>query len=251
MGRGVSPAGFVWKCRKLGAFALYPLPGFGRETSGLSVLVKFSVLNKLEGGHLGTPIGREARVYIPVDKELTATTKEGGAFLSTIGVIPSICSEFEKRARLDVANRGMVCVFGDPDRVHGFQSLTTAERADPRLIERSHERANSRAQPGDLPFGLTTPCELVAQRNGVEISFNASPMGWFLLKRLAEMHPDRYESRDLARDCWKEAGRPPPSDAKASLHTEITKLRILIKPLGLAIPTARGKSGYLLAIQPD
>lgn len=226
-------------------------PGVGREASGLTVLVKFSVLNRLQAGRLGEPIGREARVYVPVNRDLSATTKEGADFLSTLGVNPYVRSEFDKRTRLDLANRSIACVFGEPDPVHGFQSLIAVERADPHLIDQSRQKANSQARSQDLPFGLQLPRDGVAVRDGKEVPFDSAPIGWFILKRLAEKHPDRYEPRDLARDSWKDARRPPRDDANASLHTEIAKLRKIIKPLNLAIPYARGSSGYLLVDRTD
>jgi hypothetical protein len=93
------------------------------------------------------------------------------------------------------------------------------------------------------PLGLQANLpERKVRRNGVVADLAANQPKWRLLKVLADNFPRTFSAQDLLRAGWPEA-----TPELSTFYATASKLRKLLRPLGLTV--TRGNQGYTLAVQ--
>jgi len=218
-------------------------PTVDPDDSGIILEVKLSVLvrEQAEGG--AQICGLQAVVFITVKKSHGQLTSEGkgSEFLTDFGIA---LPRTGRSGDLISEKPYLRCRFGEPDSVHGFQSIASWKKVDDEYGRIWTSQALENAFSKKSIHGLRFPRDQVVTRFKIEIIL--TPLQWHFLRALEAKYSDPVSLKALAQKVWPACDREPPLTPYEAIHQLVSRLNPKLEELKLEIKTTGSQSYRLM-----
>ena len=227
------------------------LPTIGANEAGLAIQFKLCVL--CTAPTKGDPIfcGREAVVYIYVTTNPTIPTEHcisdsARTFLDNLGIMWPLVPD--RDLPIYPRNNTIICKFGDPDMIGGYQSIVEWELATDNVAQDLVTKSIATGTRPNPIVGLRFPRPLIVTKGRVRKEL-INLHDWHALKLLynrAQYGPDSfYNAEELMHDAYTNADRHIPRSTKATTEQLIHRLQHSIGDLNLELKSY-GAGNYAL-----
>jgi hypothetical protein len=231
---------FEYLCEAVDA-VLRHFPSVGPDAPCMALKVTMSVRSRVTDSDKIEPIGRQAVIWVLVDRNLRIVGDEAARFVADVG----IQLDREKKPEIE-EGRMVACHFGDPDQEFGYQAVLHCRVVDPADYRTVPTPKLNRSKPFGLDWDEDTRAVRRMVGNQVEhANFGNNNIPFQIFLYLAR-HIDRHcSAKELSDHPWEWVRREDHPDIN-TIYKHIKFIKDKINDLGLKVVNVK-KSGYKLA----
>ena len=220
---------------------LRPFPSFGPDAPCMALKIVLIVRSRVIDAGNTEPVGHEAMLWVPVDKDLHVLGLKREKFVRDAG----IHLDRGRKPEID-PSRVVACRFGDPDPEFGYQPVLLCQVIDPAAYSMVPTPKLNHSKPFGLDWDERT-CVVwrMVRKRKKEAKFGGNVIPLCLLRYLCDNIGQYCSNRRLSDYVWDKIRRYDPPDAN-TIQKHIGFIRKQIKPLGLKVDCQR-TIGYQLA----